>query len=384
MNSALSLFAAASLVFFVAFGIDLYFGSRSTARLPDIVPGHPASWPRLSVVIPARNEERNVQEALQSILEQDYPNIEFMVINDRSTDGTGAILASMARRDPRLQVIEISDLPAGWLGKNFALYRGAQTATGELILFADADVVMDPTSLTRAVTYFLRRHLDHLAILPEIRMPGALLGMLMSAFGIIFSLYARPWKAKDPKSKRFIGVGAFNLVSAPAYRAAGTHEAIAMRPDDDIKLGKLLKKQGYHQEMMFGSGMMHVEWYSSVREMIDGLMKNSFSGVEYSIAAGIAAGFALLLGLVWPFLGVFLTRGDARLLNLGVCLVLLFITADSNHFHGLPRWYAFGLPLGGALFAYVLWKAMLRTLREGGIRWRGTYYPLAKLKANKI
>jgi glycosyltransferase involved in cell wall biosynthesis len=376
--------AVAALLFFSLFGIDLFLGNRSTAFLRDVSLGGKVPSPRVSVIIPARNEQRRIREALQSILHQDYPNAECIVINDRSTDHTGAILAEMARQDARLRVITISELPSGWMGKNYALYRGAEIATGELILFADADVIMDRTVLARAVTYLSERQLQHLAVLPEIRMPGVLLGMFTSAFGIFFSLYARPWKAKDPKSKRFVGIGAFNLVSAQAYRAAGTHKAIAMRPDDDLKLGKLLKKQGYRQELMFGGGMMHVEWYSSVRELVDGLMKNSFSGVEYSVAAAAAAGIALLWGTVWPVLGMLFTRGNTQLLNLGIVLVLLLITADTNHFHGLPRWYAFGLPLGGILFTYILWKATLKTIWEGGIRWRGTHYPLALLKANKV
>ena len=376
--------AVAALVFFSLFGIDLFLGNRSTAFLRDVSLGGKAPLPRVSVIIPARNEQRRIREALQSVLHQDYPNAECIVINDRSTDQTAAILAEMARQDARLHVITISELPPGWLGKNYALYRGAEVATGELILFADADVVMDRTALARAVTYLTKRQLQHLAALPEIRMPGVLLGMFTSAFGIFFSLYARPWKAKDPKSKRFVGIGAFNLVSAQAYRAAGTHKAIAMRPDDDVKLGKLLKKHGYRQELMFGGGMMHVEWYSSVGELVDGLMKNSFSGVEYSVAAAVAAGIALLWGTVWPVLGILFTRGNTQLLNLGIVLLLLLITADTNHFHSLPRWYALGLPLGGILFTYILWKATLKTIWEGGIRWRGTYYPLALLKANKV
>jgi glycosyltransferase involved in cell wall biosynthesis len=376
--------AVASLVFFFLFGIDLFLGNRSTAFLRDVSLGGKAPSPRVSVIIPARNEQRRIREALQSVLSQDYPNAECIVINDRSTDQTGAILAEMARQDARLHVITISELPSGWMGKNYALYRGAEIATGELILFADADVVMDRTALARAVTYLSNHELQHLAVLPEIRMPGVLLGMFTSAFGIFFSLYARPWKAKDPRSKRFVGIGAFNLVSAQAYRAAGTHKAIAMRPDDDVKLGKLLKKNGYRQELMFGGGMMHVEWYSSVRELVDGLMKNSFSGVEYSVSAAAAAGIALLWGTVWPVLGMLFTRGNTQLLNLGIVLFLLLITADTNHFHSLPRWYALGLPLGGILFTYILWKATLKTILEGGISWRGTHYPLALLKANKV
>jgi glycosyltransferase involved in cell wall biosynthesis len=384
MHIVLLFLAVATLLFFSLFGIDLFLGNRSTVFLRDVSPGGSAPLPRLSVIIPARDEQRRIREALLSVLQQDYPNAEYIVVNDRSTDHTAAILAEMARQDPRLQVITISELPPGWLGKNFALYQGAELATGELILFADADVVMDRTVLARAVTYLKEHQLHHLAILPEIRMPGVLLGMFTSAFGIFFSLYARPWKAKDPRSKRFIGIGAFNLVSTEAYRAAGAHRAIAMRPDDDVKLGKLIKKHGYRQELMFGGGMIHVEWYSSLREMVDGLMKNSFAGVEYSVAAAVASGIVLLLGTVWPVLGILFTHGSTQLLNLGIVLVLLAITADCNRFHSLPRWYAFGLPLGGVLFTYILWKATLKTIWEGGIRWRGTHYPLALLKANKV
>jgi hypothetical protein len=384
MNTFLLYLAAGTLLFYVLFGIDLYFGNRSTTFLRTVSPKVFAPLPRVSVIIPARNEQRHIREALQSILLQDYPNAEFLVINDRSTDKTGQILAEMTREFAKLRVLTISELPPGWLGKNYALYRGAEAATGELLLFADADVVMDQTSLSRAVHFLRERNLQHLAILPEIHMPGGFLRMFTSAFALFFSLYARPWKAKDPKSKRFIGIGAFNLVSAEAYRAAGTHQAIAMRPDDDVKLGKLLKKHGCRQDMMFGGGLMRVEWYASLREMVDGLMKNSFAGVEYNLAASLGAGIALLLMTVWPVLGMFFTRGDTQLLNLAIAAVFLLVVADTNHFHSLPRWYALGLPLGGVLFTYILWKATVKTLWEGGIRWRGTHYPLAELKANRI
>jgi glycosyltransferase involved in cell wall biosynthesis len=378
MHNFLFYLAIATLVFYVLFGIDLYLGNRSTAFLRDVTPDARAPLPRVSVIIPARNEQRRIREALQSVLKQDYPNAEFLVLNDRSTDETGEILAEMTRAHSRLCVLTISELPPGWLGKNYALYRGAEAASGELILFADADIVMDSTSLSRAVNYLSEHRLQHLAILPEIHMPGAFLRMFTSAFALFFSLYARPWKAKDPESKRFIGIGAFNLVSADAYRA------IAMRPDDDVKLGKLLKKNGCRQDMMFGGGLMYVEWYASLREMVDGLMKNSFAGVEYNLAASLGAGIALLLMTVWPVLGLLFLHGDTQLLNAAIVAVFLLVVADTNHFHSLPRWYALGLPLGGVLFTYILWKSTLKTLWEGGIRWRGTHYPLAALKANKV
>jgi len=384
METILSLLAAATLATLALFGIDLMRGNRSTAYLSQVNWSSDLSRPRVSVLIPARNEARKVGEALQSVLNQDYSNLEVIVVNDRSSDGTGAILSRMEREDRRLRVIELASLPEGWLGKNFALFRASESATGDLFLFSDADVVMDPTTISRAVAYVRLHKLGHLAVMPEVRMPGVLLGMFCSAFGIFFSAYARPWKAKDQHSSKFVGIGAFNLVAAEAYRTAGTHRSIAMRPDDDMKLGKILKQSGCHQEMVFGTGLIRVEWYSSLRELIDGLMKNTFAGVEYSVPFSILAGIAVLLAHVWPFAAVFLTHGATRLLNLATVALMLLIIADTDRFYRLPRYYAFGHPFCSLIFVYILWKSTLLALWNGGIRWRGTHYPLDLLKANRV
>jgi glycosyltransferase involved in cell wall biosynthesis len=314
----------------------------------------------------------------------DYPDLEFIVLDDRSTDRTGAILAEVAAADSRLRVVTIAELPAGWLGKNYALYQGAERASGELLLFTDADVVMDPSTLARAVNYFQAKHLDHLAAMPAVRLPTLALRLFCSTFGVFFSGFMRPWKAKDPASKAFIGVGAFNLVTTAAYQASGTHKAIAMRPDDDVKLGKILKKAGYRQEMVFGMGLLSVEWYSSLRELIEGLMKNSFAGLDYHVAASIGAGIAALWLNVWPFAAIFVARGLAWILYFLAVMVMLLFISDANHRYGQPRWYASAHPLFAILFVYILWRSMMRTLWTGGINWRGTHYPLALLKGNRV
>ncbi len=338
----------------------------------------------MSIIIAARNEERNIREALQSVLNQDYEHTEVFVIDDRSTDGTGAILDSMAQANSRLRVLHLTDLPPGWLGKNHALYKGAQQATGDLLLFTDADVVMHPSTVRKAVGYLVANQLDHVTITPEVRMPGVLMELFVGAFTIFFSLYARPWKAKDPKSKRFIGIGGFNLVRKSEYRAVGTHQAIAMRPDDDMKLGKLIKFGGYRQEVLFGRDMLQVEWYPSVRELIDGLMKNAFAGLNYSVLAIVSSSIAQFLLNVWPFLGLFLTHGIARILNAVIVLLIMCICWDKAHFHNSRRWCGIAFPISTLLSVYILWRSMLLTFRNNGIRWRGTHYPLAELRANKV
>ena len=365
-------------------GIDIARGNRSTAYLKNAPCGLSANVPRLSVIVAARNEGKKIREALQSLLKQDYAHLEFIVVNDRSTDNTGAIVEEMGAADGRLRVVNIRELPAGWLGKNYALYRGAEIASGELLLFTDADVVMDPSTVARAVSYLEIHELEHLAVMPTVSLPSLALRLFCSTFGIFFSGYIRPWKAKDPRSSAFIGIGAFNLVNAEAYNKAGTHRAIAMRPDDDVKLGKILKKAGYRQEMVFGMGLLTVEWYSSLRELIEGLMKNFFAGLEYSVVKSLEAGIAVLLLNVWPFVALFVVRDSAWVLYALAVMVMLLFISDANHFYGQPRWYALGHPISAMLFAYILWKSMVRTLRTGGINWRGTHYPLALLRANRV
>ena len=376
--------AVVTLAAWIAIGIELAVGNRSIRFLKDISGQQHAPEPRVSIVIPARNEERNLQEALTSILEQDYGDFEVIAVDDRSTDRTGAILDGMAGDGPRLRVVHLTELPPGWLGKNFALHWGAQQATGDLLLFTDADVIMRPSALRRAVGYMEAREIDHLAVAPDVRMPGMLLKTFVVAFCIFFSLYARPWKAKDPKSRRFVGIGAFNLIRNDVYRVVGTHQAIAMRPDDDMKLGKLIKRGGYRQGFLFGTGMMHVEWYASVRELVDGLMKNAYAGVEYRASVIIGASAAQLVLNVWPILALLLTQGETRALNAAAVLVMLAICGDAARFLGPSRWYAIGFPIATLLFIYIMWRSMLTALLKGGVNWRGTRYSLAELKANKV
>ncbi len=384
MDSFSLYLAVATLLIWVAIAIELTFGNRSIKFLRDLPPPARPPFHKVTVIIPARNEERNVEEALKSVLGQDYGDLEVIVVNDRSTDQTGAILDRMASASPAFRVVHVKELPPGWLGKTYAVNRGAQEASGDLLLFTDADVVMRPSAVSRAVGYMREHQLDHLAIAPDVSMPGVLLQVFVGAFGILFSLYARPWKAKDPKSKWCIGIGAFNLVRTDVYRAVGTHQRIAMRPDDDIKLGRLIKKHGYRQEFLFGTQMLHVEWYASVRELVDGLTKNAFAGVNYRVSAIVGASIAQLLLNVWPFLGVFLTHGATWVINVVVVLVILALCRDTARFLTVVPWHGIGFPIATLLFIYIMWRSMLTALLHGGIDWRGTRYPLAELRANKV
>ncbi len=383
MDIALLFLAIITLLFFASFSIELALGNRSIKFLrqsPKFVSINP---PRVSVIIPARNEERAIEQALQSVLKQDYANLEIIVLNDRSTDLTGVILERMAQSHETLRVINIKELPAKWLGKNHALFMGARQATGQLLLFTDADVMMKPDTISKAVNYLLTQKLDHLTCLPEQTTPSTALRIFIATFGFLFSLYARPWRANSP-NRWHIGIGAFQLIRAEFYHRIGGHLPIALRPDDDMKLGKLIKQNGGQQEMVWGTGLMSVTWYHSIKELIAGLMKNAFAGVNYSLLLVIFSTISLFLFNVFPVIAVFLFGGTSRWINLVTIAVIAFIFVDNARFVGLPRWYALGFPFASLLFIYILWKSALKAIFSGTIEWRGTRYSLHDLKANKL
>lgn len=385
METFLLCLAAFTALVLAATFVELARGGTSLGRLEDVPPPRgEGERPSVSVVIAARNEERNVEEALRSVLAQAEEGVEVIVVDDRSEDRTGAILERMAGEHAALRVVRVEALPPGWLGKNHALQRGAAETGGELLLFTDADVVMAPGTIRRAAAHLVRTGADHLTLAPAVVMPGRLLRAFGVAFGVFFSLYARPWKARDPRSRAYVGVGAFNLLRASAYHALGGHRAIAMRPDDDMKLGKLVKKHGFRQEFLVGAPLVSVEWYASLGEVVEGLKKNAFAGLDYRLGAVIGSTLFLLLLFVWPYLAVLVTGGAAQLLNAFSVVLLLGMFAGAARSQGVPPGYALLFPAASVVFLFIVWNATVYTLRNQGIVWRGTRYPLDELRANRV
>ena len=385
MDSPLLLWLAVlNAVFLAGVFAELAAGSVRVRHLRDVEPADPAEMPSVSVVIAARNEARGIEPALRSVLELRGEGIEVIVVDDRSDDDTGAILDRMALSAPRLRVLHVAELPAGWLGKNHALWLGARAARGELLLFADADVVMAPDTVLRAAAHLRREGVDHLTLGPRVILPGVMLTTFAVAFGIFFAMFTRPWRVRDPRSRSHVGIGAFNLVRAQAYRAMGTHRAIAMRPDDDVKLGKLVKKHGFAQDFVFGEEHVSVEWYHSLGEVVRGLRKNGFAGVDYRLSLVVLATLMQLVFFMWPFAAVWMTDGWTRVAYAAALGFILLLYAGAARAQRTPMRYGVLFPIASALFVFVVWNATLYALRNRGIEWRGTHYPLDELRANRI
>lgn len=375
---------ATGLLVFAAFTIKRLADIPTTPNSVNPEPKATQPLPTVSLIAPAKNEERNIERAVRSLAELDYPNLEITLVNDRSTDRTGEILDRLAAEFPQLNVVHLTELPPGWLGKNHALQYGADRSRGEWLLFTDADIVFDPTALRRAIHYVEKNNVDHLAATPDCHMPTWLLQSFAVTFAIYFSLFVRIWAVRWRWSRAHIGVGAFNLVRASVYRAIGGHHSIRMRPDDDLKLGKIIKLAGYQPDVVNGTKMITVEWYHSVRETIRGLEKNTFSGTDYSIALTVLSSFLSLAFNVWPFLAVWILPGPTRWLYAAVCATLLWLAAMSARGMHVRLSTALGFPLSVLLLVYIQWRTMLLNYYQNGIHWRDTHYTLAELKANKV
>ncbi|MEI6106576.1 MAG: glycosyltransferase [Opitutae bacterium] len=377
-------FLAAFILFlWLVIAGDVMLGNRRLRRLARLRAPVPPVWPRVSLVLAARNEGRTIGAALPTMLQLDYPDFEIIAVDDRSEDDTGAVLDRLAAGDARLRVDHIRELPPGWLGKTYALHHGAALATGEWILFTDADIHFQPDVLRRAVGYARSKSLDHLAAIPRLHEHGHLLGICVSAFSLLFAMFVRPWRVPNPASRAHGGIGAFNLVRASMYRKLGGHEPLRMRPDDDIKLGKLMKSGGF-SEIVLGAGALSVSWYATVGEFVRGLEKNAFAGVDYRAWVIIGALVVHFVGVFLPLLGVVAAVGPDRWIWLATIVVMLGVAADNHRFDGGRWWHGLFLPVGIAMMDFILVRSMVLTYWRRGIIWRGTHYPLRELMANRL
>jgi cellulose synthase/poly-beta-1,6-N-acetylglucosamine synthase-like glycosyltransferase len=340
--------------------------------------------PTLSIVVPARNEEDTIETGLRSLLKCEYPHLEIIVVNDRSTDGTLQRVESLSQNHPEVKILNLQELPENWLGKNHALQRGAEQSTSELILFTDADVEIGSDFLKKAVCFFEEHELDHLGGIPKVTSRSLVLYPLVGVFGLGFSLFTRPWEGKDPSKDRAVGIGAFNLVRRSAYQTISGHQSLAMRPDDDLKLALVLKRAGFKTDCVNGVEGMEVEWYPSFISLVRGLEKNVMTGFEYDFRLAFVGLFFYAATFVLPFALPFLTEGTALAFSLLAATALFLSYLGQLYLAKLPLWCVPFLPLASPVIFSIFVRDCFLTYIRRGVIWRGTFYSLQSLRANRM
>ena len=368
--------------------------------------------PRVSIIVPARNEEQDIGATLQQLLALDYSNYEIIAVNDRSTDGTGAIMdevavsaeslcsadtlvrapatsamqgvADRSVRPTRLKVIHISELPPGWLGKTHAMWTAAKQATGDWLLFTDADVLFKPDSLRRVVSYAYAEKADHVVLFPRMLMEHPGERMMIAFFQALFVFGHRPWKVADPDAQDHMGVGAFNMVRRSVYDAVGTYQALRMEVLDDMKLGKVVKNAGYRQRNVFGEDLISLRWVKGTFGIVNNLTKNFFALMSFQWPRTVISLVGLAFLNLGPFLGIWLAHGWARL-PYAVALGSLFaIYVGMARLSDVAPYYFLLHPISSGVVMYTLARSMVLTIRDDGIVWRGTKYSLEELRKGMV
>jgi len=347
----------------------------------------PAANPRVSIIVPARNEEENIEPALKQLLDLDYANYEVIVVDDRSTDQTGEIMdriAASPQARGRLKVIHVDSLPSGWLGKTHAMWTATQQASGDWLLFTDADVLFKPQSLRRALAYAETEQTDHLVLFPRMIMKRPGEKMMIAFFQTLFVFGHRPWKVADPKSKDHMGVGAFNLIRRSVYDAVGTYHALRFEVLDDMKLGKVVKNAGYKQRVVFGEDLISIRWAKGAMGVVNNLTKNFFAILSFQWWRALLSCFGLAFLNLGPFLGIWVAHGWARVPYTVALLCMFMIYAGMSLKSSIPPYYFLLHPISTTLFLYITLRSTYLTLGRGGVVWRGTFYPLEELRRGMV
>lgn len=343
----------------------------------------PAPWLKLSVIVPARDEGRTIETGLRSLIDSDYPNLEIIAVDDRSTDETGAIMDRLSASDPRLKVVHVTQLPEGWLGKNHAMHVASQHADGDWLLFTDGDIIYEPPALRLAVKYAHHRRLDHLCLNPQFIPGGYVENALVCYFGLLFLGAAKPWLIPTSYRGAYVGIGAFNMLRRTAYDMIGGHEPLRLDVLDDLHLGKLVKQSGFRQDLLSSGDLIRVRWQHSLWGVICGLEKNCFASLSYSLPLLILFVIYMVTVTAAPYFAICLLR-DSRVIPYAAALLLRSFTYGYLGHCSKVGWRVWPmLPVSTVLLLFAFCRSAYLTLKQGGVRWRDTFYPLELLRANQ-
>lgn len=359
---------------------ELIVGTRLIGSLDNCQASSGTYQPLVTVIVPARNEAPSIEQGLRALCNQTYEKLEVIVVNDRSTDRTAEVIAKVRKDHPLLTEITITALPDGWLGKTNAMHVGAREAQGEFLIFTDADVCLEKTTISRAVHVVNKQRLDHLALVFQNSTKGRLLNALITDIGIGLLMLFKPWRVSVQKSRYFIGVGAFNMVRAATYHALGGHEKIRMQAVDDVFLGKMIKQHGFRQNCLLAYEYVSVPWYDSVDELISGLMKNVYAVFHYRLLWALGTAILVVLFFIAPLFLIFLTTGVTRYLFILAIMIRIGVSGAGMLKAGLPAGAIICLFITPFITIYIMLRAIWTTTRQGGITWRGNFYPLETLK----
>jgi glycosyltransferase involved in cell wall biosynthesis len=345
-----------------------------------------ASPPRVTAIIPAKDEQNVIRTCLESVCAQSYPNLDILVVDDRSADGTPGIVRAIAAGDPRVRLRTIAELPPGWTGKTHALHVAQAEATGEWLWFLDADTRHEPDSLSIVMEYARRHGAAMASLLPEMRCETFWERAVQPLMGIVLMRSYPLFRVNRDGSGPGFANGQYILVRRDAYDAIGGHDAVRHRFLEDIALAKRIKAAGYPIRVAVGTEISSTRMYTSLGQIVRGWSRILYDGLDRNVpllfgkileplvwsqtgTVALVAGLAMLaLGTPGPFAGYLTLMAVVHLL-LQVSVLWRMYRIQSPAVAGAAVWY----PLAGIVSDWIILKSIAMCL-TGRVTWRGTSY----------
>jgi len=366
-------------------GGSLYL-ARAALRLPTLGrEKNDAALARVSIIVAARDEAGRIEETVRRLAAQRGVDTEVIAVDDRSTDGTGAILDALAQKRPNVRAEHVDARPDGWLGKCHACQVGAAHAGGDWLLFTDADTWMEPDVVARAIHETEQRGAAHLCLIPHFHKATFIGKGALMAFAL--ALVKMAHRVNHDAAFGYIGIGAFNLIRRDVYNAIGGHEALRFEVVDDVKLGYLVRTAGLRSRCLHAGRDVEVEYAVDARSLLRLLSKNQFAVLHYRWGLALLA-LALHLAL-WSIgatgIPIGVVTGSIGAWAAGLAWLTIAIPAGIHaRRHGWSAAVGILAPPMMLLGAASLVNSMIRTGVQGGVRWRETFYPLARLREGVV
>jgi chlorobactene glucosyltransferase len=377
-----------SFLFVSALIIVIWLHNQAWLKIstPPVQP--PSGGPLVSIIVPARNEAKNIRRCVDALIAQDYPNFEVLVLDDRSSDATPAILTEISARESRMVVLMGAELPDGWAGKPHALYQASKAAEGEWLLFVDADTFLAPNALSASMDSARENGADLYTVMTEQIMgtfwEKTVLPLVMTALSVGFS----PGKVNDPNTRDAIANGQFILIKRSVYDAIGGHEKLHNLIVEDKAISEQVKWNGYRLIVADGRGVAKTRMYTSLSQMWEGWTKNIYLGLSdrpglllLGVFGAFLASMAAVVLPLWPLLGLaWYFNGGGWMAALVIAEALfvwgciLYYRARTARLMGISGWYAVTTPLGAGVFAAMMFTSAWKVLSGTGVTWKGRTY----------
>jgi cellulose synthase/poly-beta-1,6-N-acetylglucosamine synthase-like glycosyltransferase len=366
--------------------VRLFRALKAEPRLPGQSGPQPDNpHPLVTIVVPAKDEAAGVEVSVRSIMHSDYSNLEIILVNDRSEDGTPRIMERLAKEDPRIKVVSINELPKGWTGKTHAMFRAAQEASGDILLFTDADAFLDPMAVPQVLHFFKAQNLDMFSLLPGFVKKGFNENAVYPHMALGISYFYPLTDVNNPAKEAALASGCFIMIGRQAYEKLGTWERFRNEVTEDVAMSKAAKANGLKLMVMRGSTLVRTKPFDKLSDVCRFWKRTYYGGLDKNVAkiGRLVVNYAVLsvMILLFAMSGIFLLIGNGELPTVALFTVSLLAMAAVvipfsifiNHDQG--DWiYGLASPVGVFVSLFVSVSTLFSVLTNEGIRWRGSTY----------